>query len=206
LIDAAVKFAGPNAQFGIMSSTPNATIQLAWIKAMTTYVKAKYPHITWAPIGYGQSIQSTSLTAAEAMIHANPNLKAIIPIDSAAVVGTAEAVSNLHETGKIGVFGIGPPKEQSAYFANGSVQAMFLWDEVGQGEFIDCVSALAVANKIKAGSTFKCPHGPGPSLTTGIKKWTVAKKADNKTGATKNAIIFSKPLEFTKANYKKYNF
>ena len=206
LIDAAVKFAGPNAQFGIMSSTPDATIQLAWIKAMTTYVKAKYPHITWAPTGYGQSIQSISLTAAEAMIHANPHLKAIIPIDSAAVIGTAEAVHDLGETGKIGVFGIGPPKEQSPYFANGSVQAMFLWNEIGQGEFIDCVAALAVANKITAGSTFTCPHGPGPSLVTGPTKWTVATANNATTGATKNAIIFSKPLEFTKANYKQYNF
>jgi ABC-type sugar transport system substrate-binding protein len=206
VINAAVKAEGPNAEFGIMSSTPTATVQLAWISAMDAYVKAKYPNITWAPIGYGQSVVATSLTQAEAMIHANPNLKAILPIDGAAVVGTAEAVSDLSETGKIGVFGIGDPEPNQTYFANGSLNALELWNEIGQGEMIDCVSALAVANKIHAGSTFKCAHGPSGGLVSGPAKWTVASGTNATTGANKNTIIFSKPLEFTQANYLKYDF
>jgi ABC-type sugar transport system substrate-binding protein len=206
VIDAAVKAEGSSAELGIMSSTSTATIQLAWISAMQAYVKTKYPKITWAPIGYGQSDTSISLQQAEAMIHANPNLKAILPIDGAAVVGTAEAVSDLGDSGKIGVFGIGDPLPNVQYFANNSLQGLFLWNEIGQGEMIDCVSALAVANKIKAGSTFKCAHGPSGSLVSGPAKWTVAKSTSAVTGANKNTIIFSKPLEFTPANYKQFNF
>jgi len=206
VINAAIKAKGSNAEFGIMSSTPTATIQLAWISAMKAYVKAKYPNIKWAPIGYGQSIVATSLTQAEAMIHANPKLKAILPIDGAAVVGTAEAVADLGDSGKIGVFGIGDPLPNQQYFANGSLQGLFLWNEIGQGEMIDCVSALAVANKIKAGSTFKCAHGPSGALVSGPAKWTVASSTSAITGANKNTVIFSKPLEFTKANYKQFNF
>jgi len=206
VINAAVKAKGSKAEFGIMSSTPTATIQLAWISAMKAYVKAKFPNITWAPIGYGQSVVATSLTQAEAMIHANPNLKAILPIDGAAVVGTAEAVSDLGDSGKISVFGIGDPQPNQQYFANGSLQALELWNEIGEGEMIDCVSALAVANKIKAGSTFSCAHGPSGSLVSGPAKWTVATSTSGVTGANKNTIIFSKPLEFTKANYKQYDF
>src|ERR1700689_1974104 len=89
VIGAAVKAEGPKAQIGIMSSTPDATIQLAWIAAMKAYVKTKYPDVKLGPIGYGQSVTSTSLTQAEAMIHSNPNIKAILPIDGPAVVGTA---------------------------------------------------------------------------------------------------------------------
>ena len=206
VVEAAVKAEGPDAQIGIMSSTPNATIQLAWIAAMKALVKAKYPHVKLGPIGYGESVTSTSVTAAEAMIHSNPNIKAILPIDGAAVVGTAEAVSDLGDTGKIGVFGIGDPQPNRAYFKNGSLQALFLWNEVGQGEMIDCVSALAVANKIHAGTSFTCPHGPSGSLVSGPAKWTVATGTNATTGANKNTIIFSKPLEFTKANYLKYDF
>jgi ABC-type sugar transport system substrate-binding protein len=206
VINAAVKAEGSSAEFGIMSSTPTATIQLAWIKAMEAYVKAKYPKVTWAPIGYGQSIVATSLAQAEAMIHANPKLKAILPIDGNAVIGTAEAVSDLGDSGKIGVFGIGEPLSNRTYFANGSLQALFLWNEIGQGEMIDCVAALAVANKIKAGSTFTCPHGPSGSLVSGPASWTVATSTSAITGANKNTVIFSKPLEFTKANYKQFNF
>jgi ABC-type sugar transport system substrate-binding protein len=206
VINAAVKAEGSSAELGIMSSTTTATIQLAWISAMQAYVKAKYPNVTWAPIGYGQSVVATSLTQAEAMIHANPNLKAILPIDGNAVVGTAEAVADLGDSGKIDVFGIGDPLPNQTYFANGSLQGLFLWNEIGQGEMIDCVAALAVANKIHTGSTFKCAHGPSGGLVAGPGKWTVASGTNKTTGANKNTIIFSKPLEFTPSNYKQYNF
>jgi ABC-type sugar transport system substrate-binding protein len=206
LINAAVKAKGSSAQFGIMSSTPNATIQLAWISAMKAYVKAKYPHVSLGPIGYGQSDQATSLQQAEAMIHANPNIKAILPIDGAAVVGTAEAVSDLGDSGKIDVFGIGDPLPNRTYFANGSMQGLFLWNEIGQGEMIDCVAAAAVAGTIHAGSTFTCPHGPSGSLVSGPAKWTVATKTNSVTGVNKNTITFSDPLEFTPSNYKQFDF
>jgi ABC-type sugar transport system substrate-binding protein len=206
LINAAVKAEGSSAQFGIMSSTPDATIQLAWISAMEAYVKAKYPNVKLGPVGYGQSDQATSLQQAEAMIHANPNIKAILPIDGAAVVGTAEAVSDLGDSGKIGVFGIGDPEPNRTYFANGSMQGLFLWNEIGEGEMIDCVAALAVANKIHAGSAFTCPNGPAGSLVSGPAKWTVATSTNSTTGANKNTITFSDPLEFTKSNYKQFDF
>jgi len=196
VIQAAEKFTGPDAQIAIMSSTPDATIQLAWIKAMKAYIKAKYPHLKIVTIGYGQSIQSTSLTAAENIIHSYPDVKAILPIDGAAVVGTAQAVSALGKKGKIGVFGIGDPLPNQTYFANGSLQALFLWNEVNQGKLIMYVAKLAAENKLKAGKSFTTPLG----------RFTVAAKANPTTGVTRNTIIFSKPLEFTKANYKKYRF
>jgi len=196
VIDAAEKFTGPNAQIAIMSSTPDATVQLAWIAAMKAAVKAKYPNLKIVTIGYGQSVQSTSLTAAENIIHSYPDVKAILPVDGAAVVGTAQAVQALGDTGKIGVFGIGDPLPNQTYFANGSLQALFLWNEVTQGKLVMYVAKLAYENKLKAGGSFTTPLG----------KFTIAAKANPTTGATKNTIIFSTPLEFTKSNYKKFDF
>ena len=210
LIDAAVKFAGATSTIGIMSSTPTATIQLAWIGAMKAYVAKKYPQLNGGSfgniIGYGQSDPAISLTQATAMIHANPTLKAIIPIDSAAIVGTAGAITNTGNAGKIGDFGIGPPKEAAQYFQNGSMQGLFLWNELGQGMLIDCMAAGIVAGTIKAGSTFTCPYGPKGSYVNGPAKWTWVTKPNAVTGATKNTVIFSKPLEFTPSNYTQYNF
>ena len=197
VINATEKFTGPNATVAIMSSTPDATIQLAWIKAMKSYIATKFPHLKIATIGYGQSNQATSLTQAEDIIHSYPNVKAILPIDGAAVVGTAQAVQTLGDAGKIGVFGIGDPQPNQKYFANGSLQGLFLWNEVNQGKLIMYVAKLAYENKLKAGGTFTA----GPLGT-----FTVAAKANPVTGATRNTIIFSKPLEFTKANYKQYDF
>ena len=197
VINAAVKFAGPNADFAIMSSTADATIQNAWIKAMDTYIKAKYPHVHIVTTGYGQSEVATSLTQATDILHSYPNVKAILPIDGAAVVGTAEAVKQLGLTGKVGVFGIGDPLPNRQYFADGSLQALFLWNEVNEGKLVMYVAKLAYENKLHAGSTFRAGN---------LGTFTVAAKANPVTGATRNTIIFSKPLEFTKANYLKYDF
>lgn len=196
LVKAAEKFTGANAEIAIMSSTPDATIQLAWIHAMKAYIAKHYPHLKIVTIGYGQSIQSTSLTAAENIIHSYPDVKAILPIDGAAVVGTAQAVNALGDKGKIGVFGIGDPEPNRTYFANGSLQSLFLWNEVNEGKLVMYVAKLAYENKLKPGKSFSTPLG----------KFKVAAKTDGTTGATRNTIIFSKPLEFTKSNYMKYAF
>ena len=197
VINAAVKFGGSSVQVAIMSSTPDATIQLAWIAAMKTYVAAKYPNVKILTIGYGQSNTATSLTQAEDIIHAYPAVKAILPIDGAAVVGTAEAVKALGDAGKIGVFGIGDPLPNQQYFADGSMQALFLWNEVNQGKLVMYVAKLAYENKLYPGATFTAGS---------LGKFTVAAKANAVSGATKDTIIFSTPLEFTPATYKQSDF
>lgn len=196
VIDATVKLKGPNAHIAIMSSTPDATIQLAWISAMKKYLAAKYPNVKLVTIGYGQSNQATSLTQAENIIHSHPDVQAILPIDGAAVVGTAQAVTALNDAGKVSVVGIGDPLPNQRYFADGSLQDLFLWDEVKQGELVMYVAKLAAENKLTAGKSFTCPLGT----------FKVYAKSDPVSGATKNTIIFSKPLEFNKANYKRFNF
>ena len=238
LINAVEKFTGPTAQIAIMSSTPDATIQLAWIGAMKTYIAAKYTGLKIVTIGYGQSIQSTSLSVAEGIIHSYPSVKSIICIDSAACVGTAEAIAALKESGKIGDFGIGPPKENRTYFANGSMQALFLWDEFGEGQLTMLVARLAYegAHGAPECTPTTPPANPTASQWCGIKtnygkpqyfsgaaaglppasagvgatgpdgSYMVYSAPSKATGATVNTIIFSAPLEFTPANYLKYNF
>ena len=192
LIDAVVAKFGSKGVIGILSSTPDATIQNAWIGAMRTYIGQKYPNLKIGPIGYGQSNQATSQTQATNLINSNPDLLALIPIDGAAVPGALAAVQALGKVGKIGVFGIGDPNPNQKYFANGSLTGLFLWDEVNQGKLVAYVARLLVDGKMPAA---------GGSFTAGsLGTFTVS---DSPAPGT---IIFSKPLEFTKANYQQYNF
>ncbi len=192
LIDAVVGKFGSKGTIGILSSTPDATIQNAWIGAMRTYIGQKYPNLKIGPIGYGQSNQATSQTQATNLINSNPDLLALIPIDGAAVPGALAAVQALGKVGKIGVFGIGDPNPNQKYFANGSLTGLFLWDEVKEGELIAYVARLAADGKMPAA---------GGSFTAGsLGSFTVS---DSPAPGT---IIFSAPLEFTKANYLQYNF
>lgn len=192
LIDAVVAKFGSKGTIGILSSTPDATIQNAWINAMKTYIAAKYPNLKIGPIGYGQSNQSISQTQATNLINSNPNLLALIPIDGAAVPGALAAVQALGKVGKIGVFGIGDPNPNRKYFANGSLTGLFLWNEVKEGELIDYVARYTYDGTMPAA---------GGSFTAGsLGTYTVT------NSPAPGTIIFSKPLEFTKANYLKYNF
>ena len=75
---------------------------------MKSYIAAKYPGLKIVTTGYGQSVESVSFSVAEGIIHAYPAIKAIIPIDSAAIPGTAKAISDLGKSGKIGVSASAP--------------------------------------------------------------------------------------------------
>ena len=44
-----------------------------------------------------------------------------------------------------------------------------------------------------------------PGLVPGTGVYTVTSAPSKVTGATRNTVIYSAPLEFTKANYLKYN-
>lgn len=192
LIDAVVAKFGSKGTIGILSSTPDATIQNAWIGAMRTYIAQKYPNLKIGPIGYGQSNQATSQTQATNLINANPDLLALIPIDGAAVPGALAAVQALGKVGKIGVFGIGDPNPNQKYFANGSLTGLFLWNEVSEGQLI-----AYVARDVYDGSM----PAAGGSFTAGsLGTFTVS------NSPAPGTIIFSAPLEFTKANYLQYNF
>jgi ABC-type sugar transport system substrate-binding protein len=192
LINAVVGKFGSKGTIGILSSTPDATIQNAWIGAMRTYVKAKFPNLKIGPIGYGQSNQAISQTQATNLINSNPDLLALIPIDGAAVPGALAAVEAVGKAGKIGVFGIGDPNPNHKYFANGSLTGLFLWNEVNQGKLI-----AYVARKIYDGTM---PSAGGSFTAGSLGTFTVS------NSPAPGTIIFSAPLEFTKANYLKYNF
>jgi ABC-type sugar transport system substrate-binding protein len=192
LIDAVVAKFGSKGTIGILSSTPDATIQNAWIDAMRTYIASKYPNLKIGPIGYGQSNQSVSQTQATNLINSNPDLLALIPIDGAAVPGALAAVQALGKVGKIGVFGIGDPNPNQKYFANGSLTGLFLWNEVQEGELI-----AYVARDVYDGTM---PATGGTFTAGSLGTFTVS---DSPAPGT---IIFSKPLEFTKSNYLQYNF
>jgi AI-2 transport system substrate-binding protein/rhamnose transport system substrate-binding protein len=192
LIDAVVAKNGDSGSVAILSSTKDATVQNAWIDAMKTYMAAKYPKLKLTDIGYGQSNQATSQTQATNLINAHPDLLALIPIDGAAVPGALAAVKSQGMVGKISVFGIGDPNPNKQYFEDGSLTGLFLWDEVKQGQLIAYV-ARAVADGTM-------PAAGGSFVAGDLGTFTVT------NDPAPNTIIFSKPLEFTKANYSQYDF
>jgi len=187
LVDCVAKPAGPKAQIAILSSEPDATIQVQWIKAVNDYLKSNYPNIQVVTTQYGHSSPSQSLTAAQSILQAYPNIKGIIAPDGAAEAGAAEAVNKLGKAGKVFVTGTSDPASIRQYVKSGVIPCSPLWDETKEGQLVMYVARLAHDGKI----------GPNSTFTAG----------DLGTFTAKNGVItFSKPLVFTKANIDNYQW
>jgi ABC-type sugar transport system substrate-binding protein len=187
LVDSVAKYIAPDAKIAILSSTPDATIQNAWIDALKTYMAATYPKMTIVTTQYGQSSPSQSLTAGLNILQAHPEVTGIIAPDGAAEVGAAAAVQKLGLTGKVVVGGCSDPDSIRQYVKAGVIKESPLWDEVKEGELVMYVARLAANNAIQRNGSF----------TAGDLGTFTAKDG---------VIIFSTPLIFNAENIDQYQF
>ena len=187
LVESVAKYAGPDAKVAILSSTPDATIQNEWIKALTAYMTATYPKMQIVTTQYGQSSPSQSLTAGLNILQANAGVTGIIAPDGAAEVGAAAAVEKLGRTGKVFVTGCSDPDAIRQYVKSGIIKESPLWDEVKEGELVMYVARLAANNAIQRDGSFTA--GDLGSFT-----------------AKDGVIVFSTPLVFDAGNIDQYKF
>lgn len=187
LVESVLKYAGPEAKIAILSSTPDATIQNEWLKAVKDYLKSAYPKAEIVTTEYGQSSPSQSLTAGLDILQAHPEVTAIIAPDGAALVGAAAAIQKLGKTGKVFTSGASDPDSIRQYVKAGIIKASPLWDEVKEGQLVMYVARLAANNALKPNDSF---------TAEGLGTFTV-----------KNlVIVFSEPLVFTADNIDNYQF
>jgi len=190
-VDAAVQKYGDSGTIGILSTIPEATIQNEWIKAITDYGKATYPNIKFTDPVYGESNAAKSQTETVNLMNQYPDMLAVFALDSSAVPGSLAAIKAQGKGGKIGVWGVSTPNANKQYFQDGSLDGLWLWDEVKEGELMAYLARGVCDNKIPqsgdftAGSlgTFTVTDDPAP-----------------------HTIIFSEPLLIDKNNYTNYDF
>jgi len=191
-VEAAVKKYGDSGTIGILSTTTDATIQNEWIKAITDYAKANRPKLKFPPIVYGESNAAKSQTETTNLINANPDLLALFALDSSAVPGSLAALKAQGMGGKIGVWGVSTPNANKQYFKDGSLNGLWLWDEVKEGQLIAYLArSVCDGNTPAVGGTF-----------------TAGALGDFKVldSPASNTIIFSEPLLIDAQNYTKYGF
>lgn len=191
-IEQAVKEYGDTGTIGILSTTTDATIQNEWIKAITDYAKASRPNLKFSPIVYGESNAAKSQTETTNLLNAYPDMLAIFALDSSAVPGALASLKAQGLGGKIGVWGVSTPSANKQYFEDGSLNGLWLWDEVKEGQLIAYLARGACDGNIPAN---------GGTFTAGaLGKF----KVQNDPAA--NTVIFSEPLLIDKSNYTKYDF
>jgi rhamnose transport system substrate-binding protein len=143
--------------FAILSSTPTATNQNAWIDFMKARLKEpKYAKMKLVQIAYGEESEQVNQQQALALVQAFPSLKGIIIPAGIGLPAAARAMEQAGSLGKVKLTGLAPATLIKKYIENGTVQD--IWWNVKDLGYLTYYAAQAVAQcKVtgKAGETFK---------------------------------------------------
>jgi len=145
-------------EFAILSSTPTATNQNAWIDFMKKKMAAdpKYAKLKLVQVAYGQESEQVNQQQALALVEAFPNLKGIIIPAGIGLPAAARALEQSGAIGKIKLTGLAPATLIKKYIVAG--QSQDIWWNVKDLGYLTYYAAQLVAQcKLtgKEGETFK---------------------------------------------------
>ena len=147
---------GYTGDFAILSSTPTATNQNAWIAYMKNKLtEPKYAKMKLVQVAYGQESEQVNQQQALGLVQAFPDLKGIIIPAGIGLPAAARALDQAGSLGKVKLTGLAPATLIKKYIQNGSVQD--IWWNVKDLGYLTYYGAQALAQcKItgKQGDTF----------------------------------------------------
>jgi rhamnose transport system substrate-binding protein len=144
-------------QFAILSASPDAANQNAWIAAMEDALEdPKYDNLELLEIVYGDDQSEKSYEQAQALISKHPDIKLIVAPTSVGIVAAAKALQDEGLCDEVKVSGLGVPAEMVEYTLNGCAPEFALWSFVDLGYLTYYVSYLLGSGQIEAvdGQTF----------------------------------------------------
>jgi rhamnose transport system substrate-binding protein len=145
-------------KFAILSASPDAANQNAWIKAFEEVLKdAKYAKLQQVDLVYGNDQSELSYNQALALVDKHPDLQLIMAPTSVGIAAAAKAMQDEKLCGKVRVSGLGLPSEMLAYTMNGCAPKFALWSFVDLGYLAYYTGYLLATDAIKAqeGQQFK---------------------------------------------------
>jgi rhamnose transport system substrate-binding protein len=144
-------------KFAILSASPDAANQNAWIAAMNEALKdPKYAKLELVDTVYGDDQSEKSYNQANALVDKHPDMKLIMAPTSVGIVAAAKALQDEGLCDKIKVSGLGVPSEMLAYTMNGCAPEFALWSFVDLG-YLTYQTAYAMATgslKAEEGAKF----------------------------------------------------
>jgi rhamnose transport system substrate-binding protein len=159
MADMALSIIGPNGgNFAVLSSTPDAANQNAWIAAMKEALKdPKYAKLKLVDIVYGNDQQEQSYNAANALVDKHPDIKLIMSPATIGIVAAAKAIQDSGLSDRVKVSGLGLPSELVAYTKSGVVPEFTLWsfNDLGYLTYYAAYALATGAVKAEEGATFK---------------------------------------------------
>lgn len=188
LVDEMAKQAGDSATVGVVSSSPTAPNQSAWLKVMETYRAKKYPKMKILEPEYAGENQIKSEEKAQSILKVHPDVKGIFGMTSTAFPGAANAVKKAGKAGAVAVVGLGTPKDMKPFVDEGVVKTVVLWNPIDLGYLTVHVARATAKGELKAGATELKAGRLGPMAVKG------------------NEVLLGKPMLFTKENIGQFDF
>ena len=183
--------AGGEGEIAILSATPNATNQNAWIAVLTEELKKpEYSKLKLVKTAYGNDDDQKSFQEAQGLLQSYPNLKVIVSPTTVGIAAAARYVSSSSYKGKVQITGLGLPNQMREYVKDGTVKVFALWNPADIGYLAAYAGAALASGQItgKEGEKFKD-----------------GKLGDYTIGAN-GEVVLGPPTQFTPANIDQFHF
>ncbi|MDE0969003.1 MAG: rhamnose ABC transporter substrate-binding protein [Octadecabacter sp.] len=129
MADMAHSILGGSGQMAVLSATPDASNQNAWIAAMEIALEnEKYANIELVDIVYGDDQAEVSYNRALSLVDQYPDLGVIMSPTTVGIQAAAKAMQDEGLCDQVRVSGLGLPSEMVSYTMNGCAPEFALWD------------------------------------------------------------------------------
>ena len=136
-------------EFAVLSASPDAANQNAWIKALEEALKdPKYAAVKLVDTVYGDDVSEKSYNQALALVDQHPKLEAIMAPTTVGIAAAAKAMQDEGLCDKVKVSGLGLPSEMVSYTLNGCAPEFALWSFVDLGYLTYYTSYLLATGAI----------------------------------------------------------
>ncbi|WP_433373876.1 rhamnose ABC transporter substrate-binding protein [Actinoplanes sp. CA-142083] len=178
-------------EIAVLSATPNATNQNAWIDVMKKELaKPEYSKLKLVKVAYGNDDDQKSFQEAQGLMQSFPNLKVIVAPTTVGIAAGARYIGSSSYKGKVAVTGLGLPNQMRQYVKDGTVKKFALWNPADIGYLAAYAGAALASGKITGAEGDKFSAGK-------LGDYTIGKDGE---------IVLGPPTEFTADNIDKFNF
>lgn len=150
MADMAYDVMGGAGEFAILSATPDAANQNAWIASLLEALKdEKYKDLKLVDTVYGDDQSEKSYNTALALVDKHPDLKLIVSPTTVGIAAAAKAMQDEQLCGEVKVSGLGLPADMKAYTLNDCAPQFALWSFVDLGYLTYYASYLIGTGELK---------------------------------------------------------
>lgn len=139
-------------QFAILSATPEAANQNAWIAAMEEVLASDdtYANLELVDTVYGNDVAEDSLNQALALVDSHPDLALIMAPTTVGIVAAAQAMTQEGLCDEVKVSGLGLPDEMREFTLSGCAPQFALWSFTDLGYLAYYVAYGLATGQIEA--------------------------------------------------------